>query len=353
MHAPLRRGGWIAFGLALAVLLSACGSEPEPGVGVRAITTELAFGVPEEDPIPAAPSGMAEDEEDETVPVVVEEPPRPPPDDDGDREPAPEVEMCPEAPLTAAPEEVAPSVVEEEPVEGRYRWMVEGSGFLAGIGRISLDGMRTRMIRDVEETDEGFRYTVQETEIRVNNPALVRTTYEVERDEETGEGGIYITEIYRRSQEREGTFNPAPPVLVFPLPAQIGESPAGVGVHVEEEQMDTTGVDPTTQEALRHSGTIVGREHIDACGELVDAYYVEAMQEFVSGTGESYQRKFDYAVATHMGGIIIFEDVQRPCSSVDEDRNCSPEPEDRLEYEARIGQLEPDPLPDEDEEDEE
>ncbi|HEY4410582.1 MAG TPA: hypothetical protein VGO87_11930, partial [Acidimicrobiia bacterium] len=75
------------------------------------------------------------------------------------------------------------------------------------------------------------------------------------------------------------------------------------------------------------------RERVDACGDVVDGWVVEATQTF-SGTGQTAPpRTYRYIVATQLGGMIISEEVHTTSAQGATDVTFS------------LGQLKPSALP--------
>lgn len=315
----------------LGLLLGACTVDsPRSGVGVRSLATELVYGIPPT-PQPAAPANT-DPIPDDPKPVEVGDlgdAETVEPDDDSENEPEPEPpsEACPEAPPTEFPDAPARSAVEGQPEPGEYTWRYDGEQEVTGLGRVPLPNGVPRHIQDLEETDEGFTFTMVEPDLAFGSQDTVFTTYEVRN--KVQEDGIYLTQIVRendRGDQRE--FNPSPAVQILPLPV------------VPETEIDSVGVDPSTFQTLRHTGVVKERRRVDACGELVDGWFVDAAQESVNPTsGEQTQRNYDYTVATQMGGMLVFEHVATPCAMNDEG-GCTNEPS--FVFDARLGQLEPD-----------
>lgn len=309
--------------IAVFLLLAACGSGVEAGVNVKSVATDLVYGVPEEK-IAAAPANIGR-KPDEPVKVVfggstLEDikrrggPAQPP---------APE---CPKADIDEFPDP-AMSSVQGRPKAGQYMWRVDGTEETALIGRIKLPRSTRREILGVRTTDDpNFEFTTVERDLRFGSRTTIKTTYEVRDDD-----GIYLIRIERETEGgRRATFDPVPQIEVLPLPVELGA------------EVNSTGVDPNSLEVLRVTGTVPKRFRIDACGDPVDSFLVDATQEFISSSGESTQRNYDYGVATQFGGMIVFEHVDAPCASQDEKGKCDPEP--TLTFDAHLGQIEPDPV---------
>lgn len=306
--------------LVLLLLLGACGSGVEAGVNVKSVATDLVYGIPEER-VPAAPANIGTPP-DEPIGVRLDgDSPNP---DEQKTPPPPPPPSCPKAPLDEFPDP-ALSSVKGRPAEGEYKWIVDGTEDTALLGKIQLPRQTRKQIRGVTTTEgDNFQMVIDEEDLRFGSRTKITTVYEVRHDD-----GIYITRI-EREQEGGGSsiFHPTPAVLVLPLPAAIGN------------EIDSTGVDPTTLEVLRYTGIVPKRIRVDACGEPVDAFLVDGVQEFVSASGEPTRRRYDIGFATALGGLIVFEHVEAPCDTDGEDNKCSPEP--TLVFDAHIGQLKPD-----------
>lgn len=311
------------FGVVGLLVLVACGSGVDAGVNLKSVATDLVYGIPEEE-IPAAPANIGTPPDDPVgvvfsggTPNEDDERPEPPP-----QPPAPE---CPAAPLDDFPD-AATSRVEGRPEPGEYMWRVEGTEETALLGRVQLPRSTRRQITGVVSTQgDDFQFVTVERDLRFGSRTTIETTYEVRVED-----GIYITRIERSSESgTTGLFEPIPAVLVFPLPMELGA------------EFSSTGIDPNSFEVLRHTGAVGERKRVDACGEMVDSFLVDGEQEFISASGETTRRNYDYGVAPHLGGIIVFEHVDAPCTNEDDEGNCDPEP--TLTFDAHIGQLDPDP----------
>jgi hypothetical protein len=84
---------------------------------------------------------------------------------------------------------------------------------------------------------------------------------------------------------------------------------------------------------------VVERRRVDACGTLIDGWFVDGDQVF-SGATETFQRDYNYIIATQRGGIIVFEHVETPCTTYDEQAGrCVPTGD--IRYDTRIAQPDP------------
>jgi hypothetical protein len=304
------------------LLLAACGSNVEAGVNVKSVATDLVYGIPEE-VIPAAPANIGTPPDD-PIGIVYQDTAK------GEQTPSnsrpPPAPACPVAGADKFPEP-ALSTVKGRPLEGEYMWRVEGFENTSTLGKLRLPRTSRRQITGVATTSgEDFQYVIAEQDLRFGARTTIKTTYEVRQDD-----GLYITRIERETEGgSKALFQPTPAVEILPLPATIGADISG------------TGVDANTLEVLRVTGTVPKRQRIDACGDPVDSFFVDGTQEFISAAGESNRRNWDYGVATALGGQIVLEHVEAPCSSEDADGKCTPAP--TLTFDAHLGQIKPDKL---------
>lgn len=321
----------VALLCALAALATACGEAAESGVNVKTIATDLTFGIPET-PKPAPPANTGGSTSDPLGAVIKG-------GDKPDEIPGPPVrrDPCPEAPPTVFPP-AAPTEITNAPAEGDYRWVLSGSQTITGVGKLRFPPFSQRSVVDVSDSAGSERFTVVEPELTFGSQYTVRTTYEIRSGgaNETVDGqpiqrdGLYlvrIERIHRNNSDANTEFNPSPAILVLPQPAVLGDL------------VDSSGVDPVSLEAMRQTGTVTRRIRVDACGEPQDAFYVETLQDFVAADGRVTRRKYDYGIATIMGGLPIVEHIESPCVD-DSEGNCSEESVSLL-LDARIGQLEP------------
>jgi hypothetical protein len=84
---------------------------------------------------------------------------------------------------------------------------------------------------------------------------------------------------------------------------------------------------------LQHQAKVVKRERVDACGDVVDGWAVEATQTFSRGGQTAPPRTYRYIVAPQLGGLIISEQIHTTTAQGTTDVTLS------------LGQLQPSPLP--------
>lgn len=325
------RPGLVGLVLAMGLLLGACvGENPRSGVNVKSLATDLVYGIPPT-PVPAPPADT-NPVADEPAGIIVQDTTEP---RRFEPEPIEQIDSrnpCPEVPPDKFPVP-ATSVPENRPQEGEYEWRVNGTQDLGGIiGEINLPPRTIRQIVDVKGTEDGWEYTLVQREMNVSSNDIVKTTYEVQPEEG---GGLFLTRVVRERENGtvKSRFEPSPAVQLLPFPVEPGTA------------VDSVGVDPVNFSALRVQGTVPERKRINACGDPVDSWLVDAVQEFVDPSGEETRRNYDYGIATQMGALLVFEHVETPCAAPRDPQDsstCANEPD--LAFDTHLGQVEPDPL---------
>lgn len=343
--------------LAVSVLGAACVEQDPPGVGVQKLAADIVFGVepaseappPNQIPsspgvadpvtyVPAAPTRKPAPAF--TPPTFPVRTPRPP----STRLPrptplSPAKTSCPPAALNAFPAQEAGINISALPQEGQYRWKRTGKQTTAALPgvEIPISGFEQRLVRNVEKiSDTEFtfetaqpelgskvttlsRFKVKTTSVNreveppvervpVDPPNAVPVTIPPLESRRLGdpERGIVLQSIERVDEAGNSqtvTFRPG--VLYLPLDVIPGE------------KFESVGIDSRTGQVLQHSAKVLTRKRIDACGDIVDGWEVEATQTF-SGASTS-TRNYRYIVAPQLGGIIISENLQAtsPQTSID------------------------------------
>lgn len=341
----------LLLGLVVVGLTAGCVEQDPPGVGIQKLSADIVFGFEPADP-PAPPANLAPGPVNgEGVPVtyVPSLTAAPSVTSPALRSLRPRLPLtpltparstCPPAAVNAFPAREAAQVLEGTPVEGQYRWKRQGTQTLATLPGIVLpvSGFEQRLVRNVKPsgTEGEFTYEMAQPELGTNRTVI--STFKVKPaalsrgvDLQTGqsvragdpERGISLMKV--ETIDREGnsavqTFTPA--VLYLPLPVEPGESWSSVGI------------DPRSGSVLQHQARVIRRQRIDACGDVVDGWLVEATQTFTGSSGTSSAPvTYRYVVATQLGGLVISE--ERHVTS----------PQGNTDVTFTLGQLRPSPLP--------
>lgn len=327
----------------LAVLAGACVKQEAPGVAIRPLNADIVFGVTPIDEVQATPANFTPE------PVTVDtggstaaiRDVRDLPEDlpSQDFAPAPEKKVpdfgfsapkratattdCRTASVDEFPDEAAPLNVpaERRPEVGSYRFKRAGTLTAKDGTSTELMGFEQRSIRNVKALPadptkrDRIRYTYETAQPEVGSDAKVITTYQVDTaatsnevnspvsgDRASGgepERGLVLKSIRREDATGKalpGAFSPATGLLLVPLPIRQGEAFVSVAV------------DPATQQAYRYQATVVQRERVDACGEILDGWLVQGTLT-VSGT-QGGARKLDLIASPQFGMRIINEYIE-------------------------------------------
>lgn len=371
------------------IALTACVQTPPPRVGVRNLTSEIVFGIPSLDEPVGPPNTGIDFEPFLSLDQAGYEPPPPRPP----RQRGP----CPVA-GTQSVRDLAPTVVEGLPKVGEYQWKVSGTATATATHSFPLPRQqgffepKRRIVTGVVTGTAigGGRYdlifkTIQSEVLpdKVHGLVSVETTYRVtqsarvetksrpsplpspspppsplpqEQPEETVDtpvNGIWLIRQVKRNERGEtiNIFEPDPPVLIIPIPFNENTVIA-----------ETTSVDKLNgnYETWRYAATVRKRKVYDACGENVQGWFVDGERTVRALRRDPVEIDYDYAVATHFGGLIVFEHQALPCEGSKSNPDYDPSiqdpnhpnanpvlyscPSPTLMFDANIGQLIPDPL---------
>jgi len=360
--------------VAVGAVTAGCAQPDPPGVGVQKLAADIVFGVkpPPPDAPPANTRVGTGYEGDATTYVPVgpsqsyptsafpaPRAPRPP----STRQPRPtplnpNKAACPPAALNAFPAAEAGLTVAGTPAEGQYRWKRAGTQTMATVPGVAIpiSGFEQRLVREVKKVSD-TEYTFQTVQPELGTGVTVLQTFKVKTEavsevvepplqtiplerpdrlpdevpfpsnpsvpsRQVGdpERGISLMRIERiDAQGNSSALNFTPAVLYLPLPIVPGES------------FESVGIDSRTGQVLQHQAQVVRRERVDACGEIVEGWAVEATQTF-SGQGTA-ARTYRYIIAPQLGGLMISEQVKVTA------------PEGTLDVTFSLGQTKPTPLP--------
>jgi hypothetical protein len=257
---------------------------------------------------------------------------------------------CPTAASNAFPHEAAPLDVptDRRPAIGSYRWKKGGSETISG-HKITVSGFEQRFIRNIQELGKStntqqvpgsaaqpgvvFSYeTVQPdtsgnivvTTYQVNTYATQQTQYVPPTNAQSVSGGdpergltIKRIEVVDKKGNTVSSFEPITGLLLLPLPVQQGL------------QFQSVAIDSKTGEEATFNATVLPRQRVDACGELLEGWEVKGDQTFSGAT----TRTEDLIVAPQLGGIVISDAIAQTNGT------------DGIDTVSTIGQSKPDPLP--------
>ncbi len=359
--------------VALGMVTAGCAQPDPPGVGVQKLAADIVFGVkpppPDAPPANTVPGydGLSGDattylpgpSRSYATPSFPSRAPRLP----STRQPRPTPlnptkAACPPAALNAFPATEAGLTVAGMPAEGQYRWKRTGTQTMATLPGVAIpiSGFEQRLIREVKKVSD-TEFTFQTVQPELGTGVTVLQTFKVKTDAVSRgveppvrtiplerpdqlpkevpfpsnpsvpsrrvgdpERGISLMRIERiDAQGNSSVLNFTPAVLYLPLAIEPGES------------FESVGIDSRSGQVLQHQAQVVRRERVDACGEIVDGWAVEATQTF-SGSGTA-TRTYRYLMAPQLGGIMISEQVKITA------------PEGTLDVTFSLGQTKPTPLP--------
>ncbi|HUP85453.1 MAG TPA: hypothetical protein VM143_07280 [Acidimicrobiales bacterium] len=354
------------------VLVGACASREDPlEIGLRRIALDLAFkDATKAEPVSprqvAVQLGVADVRTLAEIPEE-EEPPRrtprviviPP------RRPQP---VCEAAPPGANYDVPTYPVVKDPPEIGTYTRINQGSVKI-GTAAFDLD-FQYPPKSEVDVTDVAFvtatAYLNNDDVDKLGVPAQVRgdptafpnrVEYSMTRH---GPSGLKVVDRYRYSLggttggdfvwliRRETTlngktsvFNPTPPIRYVKL--FVAEGP--------DSEITHGGTDRATNTALTVQSKIVGRESVDVCGEVVDTFKVQIVENFVdlskqppvisgneSGTANFWNVRFDH------GLLLVREEVHSTYRGSTEVAGAPVPVTVKTDYIGTIDALKPKPL---------
>jgi hypothetical protein len=323
--------------VAVAFVASACVHNKQPEPGVRAISTDLKYQSLQKKS--AAPAN--------TVPVAppsLGPPPTIPPFVPGDIGPSDQPVTCPTAAPTAQAQEDVTGTVASLPRAGEYLWRVSGVE-KSGKNTLALPTSTKRSVENVKGTVNNGQaestFETVERELSATNPSapFVRSFFQVtgktttdntvreggQSSGRTSTAGVKLTKIVRQVPGgATTTFVASTPIRYLITPVILGKERFWM-----DQAVDTSGSTPQT---LTHRAYVKGRVTIDACGQRLRGWLVVADQTYQAGS-DRITRHFEYGVATQMGGIVVYEDVQSPCTTMTNGK-CS---DATLVYKANYG----------------
>ena len=343
-----------AVAAAFAVTSAACVRPDKPTVAVNKVEASLVFGVtkpPEqvETPLQSVTTSPLPDLQQAFA--SFDFPDAPAPDFGGIPLATPPKVECPQAAPDAAPAKIAEATTELPLPIGVSRYKI-GGFFTDETGQKPFASSRferriVRRYKQISPTMYSFE-TVQPV-IGVFDRFVV-ATYEVNTaafqltpgaglpavtaprvgEPERGISLVRMAEVDRNGIER-ATFEPSSGLLLLPLPVEPGE------------RFQSVAVDPKSGQTIAHESSVLRRQKVDACGELVDGWLVESERVVSRGSGSaggdmsagSGSGKYSLIFATQLGGLPVQERIVI-------ESGCPVGP---CDISSTLGQAKPDPLP--------
>ncbi len=311
-----------ALPLAVALLLTGCGSAAPNKVAVDTLYTNVVFGNPTPTPAPPAPAAAPQPPAAATPPEIApfptfaEIPPLPGEEISLNPLPAPAAAACPTAPATSFPADPATADVSRKPQPGRYRWALSGKYDISVLGTTITSQLPSFQQRTVSRSTDisdsfstlptsqpGVDFTYQTTEPRIAAGGSYLVTWKVKSStsptaQADPEGGVSISEVDAVDAAGHSTdilFKPNTGLLVLPLPVTPGQN-------FQSAALDTT---PHANSMALNATVGTQKERVDACGTPLYAWPIDAT--LASAGGATTTMHFD--VATQMGGLVIAENI--------------------------------------------
>jgi hypothetical protein len=344
----------------LLLSTAACVHPGPPGVAVNKLSADIVFGVKDVVDAPAvAPANLVSVTPQEALSIVEEQAADPEkvltvPKVTPIRRPTATVaaEECPTAALTAFPAKTADVVVQGTPAEGIYKFKrtLEVKSPAGEVTRST--GYEQRVVRRVVQNPSKtyeFSYEVVQpnyvsnnftiTKYRVNsNPAVVQSVNQppqtigvvpvpgVEQivTPPADAPGIFVDSITTQSADDQpiSTFTPVPPIKYLPLDE---------GIVRGGQTFDSVGISTSSLGVLRHTGSVVRKTRVDACGEVVEGWLVQSED---TSSDSNATRTYFYNVATQYGALFIAENSIQTLSDGT-----------TITVDLSLAKLQPEPLP--------
>jgi hypothetical protein len=311
--------------IVLGVVAASCGGPgTERGVRVDEISTNIGLGV--EPILNAAPPNIVVSQrprrEEFELPTLRTIPPF--------EVTTPQPVNCPRAgdfdfPAQEAGVDPDPRI---RPSPGRYQYKLDGE-IVTENGKFVVNEFETRTISDVEDDSaapNAFRFIVKQSVLFDDRrgEGTLETTYRVVPTgnassvpnppapapavSDAGRGVYLVSIIYRDKdgdRDIEQRFEPSNPLQLLAFPVEDGA------------MIDSSGTDPQTGAQVRIQGRVKGKKQVDACGDRVDSWFVDATQTLRYNDPETFQTQtieadYNYGVAPQFGGMLVYERVKAP-----------------------------------------
>ena len=348
-----RRSALLVLVTLMGLVSAACVNPDKPTVAVNKLEANLVFGVTE------APKPVESQLEQVVADVIADNdldsafnfefPDAPTPAFGVDLAVTPKAaEACPAAAPTAAPATPTEVTITGEPPMGSFKYRSVGSvpDSARPGGLAKYDLFERRIVRNFQRISPTLTSFDVVQRVLFGGQDFLVATYEVNtaglnRNPSDGVGiittpgvgeperGITLVRMARidaKSGNELSVFQPTTGLLLLPLPVTAGE------------KFQSVAVDARSGQTIVHESTVLRRQRIDACGDLVDGWLVESNrqisrpEDFAGGPPGG---KYTMIFATQFGGMPIQERlvIENVCAGGTCDLSSS------------LAQLKPDPLP--------
>jgi hypothetical protein len=262
--------------------------------------------------------------------------------------PAKAAEACPAAAPTAAPAKPTEVTITGDVPVGSYKYRSVGSApdpsRPGGLATFNL--FERRIVRNFQRISPTLTSFEVVQRVLGGTEDFLVATYEVNtaglnRNPSDGVGiittpgvgeperGITLSKLARidgKSGAETAVFQPTTGLLLLPLPVTAGE------------KFQSVAVDARTGQTIVHESTVLRRQRVDACGDLVDGWLVESNRQMSrpdDRAGGPPAGKYTMIFATQFGGLPIQERlvIENICAG----GTC--------DLSSTLAQLNPDPLP--------
>jgi hypothetical protein len=309
----MRRNFCAITAFAFAVLLTACiGPKAPLEVGVKDVPTDVLYGGKRAEAPPPPPGSLNINP---AFPILIQPPPRTRTTLPGPANAAPI--PCPTAHPFAAPKYEARTRGRVPPIAASYPFRNSGTFENSG-GQSSKGAFPATTIRRVIDpskpgSDGSFGFKVEED----LGDRITTTEYGVTPESPlTDLSGVFIREILTTFKTGgNDRFHPqSPGVKLLHFPAEPGA------------QWDGHGADPLSQTAMNFHA-VLGKElpdgddadtlpdlqpkaKVDACGQPLDAWYVQIKDGQIVGPQTNLTFNALYAIAPQFGGFPVMEEIE-------------------------------------------
>lgn len=274
--------------VACVLTLGACGGPKVPlEIGAKTVSVNVEFGKTElVVPPDVAPPPVEVQPLEGGVAVVPSKTTPAPARRDPDK---PAADPCPAASAFAFPAKESTNQVDSVAPQGQYDFRASGIAERAG-AKTAYPAIVKRTVSAARTNADGTRsFNVSETVFGVTTV----TTYVTDATQ------VAIARIARSDRSGSVAFGLVPALKILPLPP-VQNDPAGRTVTTWQ----STASDSESGTTITIDGRVIGRDRIDACGQLVDAWTADATQRVV-GPNENLTSTLKTWFATQYGGLIV------------------------------------------------